>query len=576
LQQAMPAIALLAVLSVVCLPAGVAARVFAPSTPLGAPTATIPRLSFTRFDLDSGRWAQVTQGMNVGDVDGDGRTDLVVGGNRFLVWYRNPEWTPRPIWEGYKFSAGAAVAVRDLNGDGRNDVMTGRYPLGVAEQRETVWFENTGTGWIEHSISRVAFCHDLAFADFDLDGDDDTACSDLFRNQVAWLRRPADPAAEWTTQVIDAREILGAAAADIDADGRPDVIAGRAWYRNLDASTWVRYPFTERENVFDRFFNDFAKITVLDVDGDGGLDLFVTLFANSREGEVHVFLRPRDPISEPWTDVLLDPGPLFSVHSQAAASFDGSSRVQVMVGESNVGGYQFGENPSPEIFVFRLLGAAADPTAWERILVDHHGTHEGQAVDLDGDGVPDIAGDEENTELISPPRNGQVSWWRTQVSTDPEPPQSPCSDHDPCTLDDLVPGRGCVHRPTAGAAAATCACERDPRDRCPGEKVPTSVRKRRARACKAIASATGERRDKRARREITAAVAMLGNAGKQVAKLTRKRRLSAACGRGLDDDLEDVRRRAARFGANTMRSPAAGAGSGHPNDASARPLASAR
>jgi hypothetical protein len=548
LQEAVRPLALLRVLCGVCLSAGVASRVLAGAAPLEVATEAIPRLSFTRFDLDSGRWAQVTQGMNVGDVDGDGRADLVVGGNEFLVWYRNPDWTPFPIWTGYKFSGGAAVAVRDLNGDGRNDVMTGRYPLGVSDQRETVWFENTGTGWIEHPISRIAFCHDLAFADFDGDGDDDTACSDLFRNQVAWLQRPADPRQEWATWPIDGRDILGAATADIDEDGRPDVIAGRAWYRNVDAFRWVRYPFTERENLIERFFDDFAKVSVLDANGDGHLDLFVTLFANSREGEVHLFLRPRDPLSEPWTDVLLDPGPLFSVHSQAAASFDGSSRVQVMVGESNIGGYGFGENPSPQIYVYRLLGDPADPNAWERILVDDHGTHEGQAVDLDTDGIPDIAGDEENTELISPPRDGQVSWWRTQVLHDPEPPSSPCSDDDPCTVDELVGRRGCVHRPLTGPTAATCACARDPRDRCPDEKLPGPVRKRRARACEMLGSAIEERKHKRARRQVGTAVATLESAGKQVARLARKRRLSPTCSRGLEDDIEDLRRRAVRFG----------------------------
>jgi hypothetical protein len=168
-------------------------------------------------------------------------------------------------------------------------------------------------------------------------------------------------------------------------------------------------------------------------------------------------------------------------------------------------------------------------------------------VDLDGDGVPDIAGDEENTELISPPRNGQVSWWRTQVVRDAEPPASPCGDDDPCTVDELIGGRGCVHRPATGAAAAVCACERDPRDRCPAEKVPSTVRKRRARTCDVLGSATRERKQKRALRQIRSALATLEGAAKQVARLARKRRLSPACRRGLEDDLEDLRRRAARF-----------------------------
>ena len=80
-----------------------------------------------------------------------------------------------------------------------------------------------------------------------------------------------------------------------------------------------------------------------------------------------------------------------------------------MVGETNIGGFGFGPNPSPQIYVYRLVGNPRDPAGWERNLVDDHGTHEAQVVDLDGDGYADIAGDEENTELIENPRDGVVN-----------------------------------------------------------------------------------------------------------------------------------------------------------------------
>jgi hypothetical protein len=126
---------------------------------------------------------------------------------------------------------------------------------------------------------------------------------------------------------------------------------------------------------------------------------------------VYAFLAPTDPTTT-WTAVPIDAGPLFGVHSQADADFDGTSRPQIMVGETNIGGFGFGVNPSPHIYIYRLLGAASDPASWERTLVDNMGTHEARAVDLDGDGLPDIVGDEENTDLLTPPRNGRVSWWQ--------------------------------------------------------------------------------------------------------------------------------------------------------------------
>jgi len=59
-------------------------------------TAT-PALTFTRHDLDSSPFGQVTEGINVGDIDGDGRPDLVVGGDQYLLWYHNPDWAPHLI-----------------------------------------------------------------------------------------------------------------------------------------------------------------------------------------------------------------------------------------------------------------------------------------------------------------------------------------------------------------------------------------------------------------------------------------------------------------------------------------------
>jgi hypothetical protein len=111
--------------------------------------------------------------MDVGDLDGNARPDIVEGGEDALLWYRNPDWSAQPLATGFRYAAGAMVVVRDVDvdGDGRNDVVTGRYPVGRESEPETLWFGNAADGWVPHLLSPTAFCHDLAFGDLDGDGD---------------------------------------------------------------------------------------------------------------------------------------------------------------------------------------------------------------------------------------------------------------------------------------------------------------------------------------------------------------------------------------------------------------------
>src|SRR5262245_29747491 len=100
-----------------------------------AAAGAVPPLSFVRHDIDSGVFAQVTEGLDVVDIDADGRPVIVEACDQFLVWYHNPDWRRQLIASGFKFGGGAMVVVRDLNGDGRLDVLTGKYAINAPNNR---------------------------------------------------------------------------------------------------------------------------------------------------------------------------------------------------------------------------------------------------------------------------------------------------------------------------------------------------------------------------------------------------------------------------------------------------------
>jgi hypothetical protein len=239
---------------------------------------------------------------------------------------------------------------------------------------------------------------------------------------------------------------------------------------------------------------------------------------------VFAVLAPPDPVRQGWTAVEVDAGPLWGVHSQGVGDFDGSGRTQIMVGEPYSAGFGFGNNPSPEVFVYRLLGAANDPAAWEKTRIDTVGTFEAQVVDVDGDGLSDIVGHEGNPGYADPRSVGRMSWWQSVVERPPGTP--PTTLPPPGTP---PPPAGC-----AGSEGGTigCVCESRVVPTCTGQTVPGTVARCLERACRlrAPAAHAGLARARRLRRAAGRAV---GRAARRAAQAAAHGRITPACAGGF-------------------------------------------
>jgi hypothetical protein len=116
-------------------------------------------------------------GMAFGDINGDGREDIMVG----LGWYERPEGSPMSqlwIWHphgGENWHASVPSLIRDMNEDGINDVIWGKgHSYGL------YWWEGQGVDskgepqWKEHLIDdSFSQPHALHWADIDGDGEDE-------------------------------------------------------------------------------------------------------------------------------------------------------------------------------------------------------------------------------------------------------------------------------------------------------------------------------------------------------------------------------------------------------------------
>ena len=128
------------------------------------------------------------------DVDEDGWIDLVSGSRQAgLIWYRNPgaaggTWVAAVVDKSGNYETGG---LWDINGDGfkREVLSSGNVP-------QSLWWEAKGGKWIAHSVASDT-C-DLGAGAADLNGD---GRIDIIRPN-AWYKAPADAAGAWTRTEI--------------------------------------------------------------------------------------------------------------------------------------------------------------------------------------------------------------------------------------------------------------------------------------------------------------------------------------------------------------------------------------
>jgi hypothetical protein len=172
----------------------------------------------------------------------------------------------------------------------------------------------------------------------------------------------------------------GLAIADIDGDGKNEIIAGTHWFK-YDGKVWHKY----------RFAGDYITtlIAVGDIDGDGKPEIVLSegdpcIFGYPEGGKLAWF-KPSEDVREPWTEHLLDDH-LLDPHSLQLADMCGNGHLDIVVGEIGIK-ERLAENP-PRLFLYENDGAGL----FTRTLIEEGiGTHHARIADFRGIGKLDIA-----------------------------------------------------------------------------------------------------------------------------------------------------------------------------------------
>ena len=201
--------------------------------------------TFTVFRQDGAEvWAKahesrikhLHEGMDTGDIDGDGDPDVATNG----YWIESPggdlegPWEVRSIDEkwhnqtkGWQANA-TKVFCRDINGDDRVEVFISHsespgYPVS--------WYEASDPRegqWTEHTITEnLPMAHTLQVFDLDGDGDQDVLtgqnAGQIRKNPKLVVFLNDGDNLHWTPQIVDTRGTYNSLVGDADGDGLPDI-----------------------------------------------------------------------------------------------------------------------------------------------------------------------------------------------------------------------------------------------------------------------------------------------------------------------------------------------------------------
>ncbi|WP_353129553.1 FG-GAP-like repeat-containing protein [Parapedobacter pyrenivorans] len=350
-------------------------------------------------------------GLAIGDVDGDGKPDILLADKKAFVWYRNGDWKRFVMVENLTEHDNVCIAARDIDGDGKVEVAVGAQwnpgETSDTAQSGSVHYlirpDDPTEPWTPVKLHHEPTVHRMRWAKaaegkyhlivLPLHGWGNTNGEGKGVKVIAY-EKPEDPTQPWSHWVIDESmhlthnlDVHGKGTSDSVYIGGKEGVKVFSYSKNRWRSKWLIKG------------QEFSELRV----GNAGKGTPMLAAIGPLHGNVVAVYVPRAGLPKISTAerVVLDEE-LNQGHALAAADFTGSGRDQIVAGWRNPT-----DKGHTGIKLYIPFNALWEAWTTRAVDIGDMACEDLAIADLNGDGKPDIVASGRSTH------NLKIYWNRT-------------------------------------------------------------------------------------------------------------------------------------------------------------------